>query len=407
MVMTAFAEEVTTGEVDVAAKAGGENEKVEVIITVSDHADGGQTTEKTTGEDGDVTESNLTVNYESIETVDAEGKIVSGESSYTVSNENGTYIAAGGSETSVEEKAPNAVVDVPLTSTDDPETEETENQNTAVGRPVGSLTISGDQKQNDQDGTYDYTIETVTGQGKVTITTHKITEEEKGSGTGEGFHYIHSETAPSADNDMMTDTVYPPLDAEDAAMTPGYNYVLLGNGNSSQYWPAIWFRSEDADAYDEKSGMYVFPHDGHKYTESLIYTDADGNGHYVRRNPKGIKDSDKNGKIPYRRIEGVYLDGQWVEDRETYTNYAVWSSVYQYQMMDPVTQKIFNTYCADMQTFTQDGHSYNMENVSDADYYSEEQAAMIRTVAPQRLLGHQGRHRFFGICAGADEKRCG
>ena len=98
MVMTAFAEEI-----DVATKAGGENEKVEVIITVSDHADGGQTTEKTTGEDGDVTESNLTVNYESTETVDAEGKIVSGESSYTVSNENGTYIAAGGSETSEEE----------------------------------------------------------------------------------------------------------------------------------------------------------------------------------------------------------------------------------------------------------------------------------------------------------------
>ena len=34
-----------------------------------------------------------------------------------------------------------------------------------------------------------------------------------------------------------------------------------------------------------------------------------------------------------------------------------------------------------MMTYPQDGFSYNMENVDDADYYTEEQAAMIRTVA--------------------------
>ena len=357
------------GTVEVETTAGSK-ETVDVQISV----DGSNTTVEA---DDDVTDSGLIVDYSG----SSNSETGEGSTRYSVRDWFRTYFAQGGTDTTVGTKAPGATVDVPLTSVDDPNTEEIENQNTVVGKPIGSLTISGDEKENEQDGTYDYVIETVDGQGKVTVTTNKITKEEKAHGTGEGFEYIKSETAPSADNDMITDTVYPALKAEDVELTEGYNYVLLGNGNASQFWPAIWFGSLDEANYDPETGKYTYPNDGHKYTaeQSLIYTEEDGTKHYVRRNVRGIKDK-------YRKIEGAYLNGEWIMPRDE-TNYAVWASIYQFQMLDPVTQKYISTYCADAFTFTQEGYSYNMENVEDADYYTDEQAAMIRTVA---LNGYWG-----------------
>ena len=83
-----------------------------MTIVITDNADGGKTTEITTGEEGDVTDSNLTVNYKSTETVDAEGEVISGASSYDVVNEDSTYRAEGGDKTEKRtEEAPQLLAD--------------------------------------------------------------------------------------------------------------------------------------------------------------------------------------------------------------------------------------------------------------------------------------------------------
>lgn len=64
-----------------------------------------------------------------------------------------------------------------------------------------------------------------------------------------------------------------------------------------------------------------------------------------------------------------------------------WGAIQQFILVDAETGELITTYCADRSTYAQDGFSYNIENVEDAEYYTEEQAAMIRTVAQNGYWG--------------------
>ena len=56
-------------------------------------------------------------------------------------------------------------------------------------------------------------------------------------------------------------------------------------------------------------------------------------------------------------------------------------------LVDAESGELITTYCADINTPTEDGYGYNIKNIEDADYYTEEQAAMIRTVAKNGYWG--------------------
>ena len=177
--------ETTTGQVHVETEAGS-TEKVDVTVTVdqTQNSDGTTTTQTTTEAKDFVTEKDLVVDYNGSSTTvtDPDGEVIQSntDTEYNVSNQEGTQGATGGSETSLEQVAPKVEVDVPLTDTDDPDTEEVENQNTqASDLFAGTVTeVTGDVKENEEDGEYDYTTGTVEKPGSTTVTTTDVTITE-------------------------------------------------------------------------------------------------------------------------------------------------------------------------------------------------------------------------------------
>ena len=261
-------------------------------------------------------------------------------------------------EASAEETAADTV-DVPMTSVDDPETEEIENQNTVLGDPVGTVTQEGDLPEYPGDDEYNYTESTVTQQGSITATTEEITVTETVTSGSSNMEYIASEVTPDADNDLTIESGSVLVQGI-GEVTPkdGYEYVYLGTGNLSQFFAA-----------------YLYTEPGSE-NEEPVYTDAEGNSYYNH----GTTDRAKY------YVEGLFLNGEQVEseDQAYLTNR---SGALQFVMYDPATGKFNTTYCADLMTNAELNYSYNIENLEQADYYTEEEAAMIRTVASNGYWG--------------------
>lgn len=142
---------------------GGNTETVNVNITIekTQQPDGSTQTNTTATAQDQTTGSGLSVDYndQSSRNTAPDGTTTGTESSeYQVSNADGTYGAAGGSDKTVSSQAPSVTVEVPLT------TEPVENQNTGYGDPVGTADTTGDVPAGSDDGTYDYTTDTVTQQ---------------------------------------------------------------------------------------------------------------------------------------------------------------------------------------------------------------------------------------------------
>ena len=358
MTMNVFAAEVTAGEVDVETTAGN-YETVDVTITINPNTDGGKTTDMETEPDGDTTESGLTVEFESTETVDAEGNIVRGESSYAVENSSGTYGANGGTEISTEENAPKGTVDVPLTDVDDPETEINETRNTVKGDPVGTTSVSGDTKDSLAEGEYDYTTETVVSQGSVTVTTKEISVTENVVKDGTDLDYVHGTTEANSENDLIANGYVgkESVDPAGISVKDGYTHVYLGYGNFSKFGAALVCRT-GAEG------------------EEPVFVDKNGTPYYVQ----GDHSVFENRKL---YVDDYYINGEHIDEK----SYARWDYIQQFVFVDAETGELITTYCADQKTSVQDGYSYIMENVEDADYYDAAQAEMIRSVA---LNGYWG-----------------
>ncbi|MBQ2879828.1 MAG: hypothetical protein IJE27_03955 [Anaerotignum sp.] len=87
----------------------------------------------------------------------------------------------------------------------------------------------------------------------------------------------------------------------------------------------------------------------------------------------------ENGVIVHSGGYGKVLKDQ---DGNVMVNYlAVWASTQQFVLVDKTTGEVITTYCVDISTATQDSFGYNVENLEDADYYNEEQAEKIRSIA--------------------------
>lgn len=296
---------------------------------------------------------------------------------------------------------------------------------------------TGDVKKSADDDEYKQTTTNVTP-GSVTVTTTKVEGSESFGGESE-LEFVTSQTTPSDENDLnyvngkAPDEYLPGYEGESPAPTleEGYDYLYVGSGNTSMYVPAIVF---DAPMSDEdklalygdhiESGAYVHstyhassfiswlsPEDKAKVVkvdgkyvvdEEGYVLDVDGNR--VLKNEQTTKGP--NGETYYLRrfdaigeahkVEGWYEDGQWVKefnsknDKGKYNQYvAVWGGPQQFVLVDG-DGNVITTYCADQATPTVVNFGYNMENLENASYYTEEEAAHIRSVAINGYWGTVG-----------------
>lgn len=368
--LTAFAQEAT-GTVNVETTAGN-SEAVDVTITIeSAPVEGGTNVQTTTVANGDVTESGMTVDYQGASdmTTDAGGNTTgTATTSYTAENADSTYGAQGGSELELEKVAPEVTVDVPLTESC---------SETVTGEAVGTSTTTGDTDTSD--GTYGYTTEAIVQQGQVTVTTTELTTEVLGEEETEydyetDLDYVRTEATPDEDNDLFIETASR-VDVEAAEQSPaeaaeGYGYVYLGSENSSEYFAAYLFT---APQYEGEEPLYTI----------------DGVDYYIGRadiTAEKVRTFEETGKGIHAGfvLDGLYIDGQKVSE-EQYV--MVWGAVQQFLLQNSQTGELTTTYCVDQRTFAHDGFSYNIENIEDADYYDDEAAAHIRTIAENGYWG--------------------
>lgn len=270
----------------------------------------------------------------------------------------------------------NLIIPIPETPLDNPNTPEKENQNSAVyGDPAGTVTTEGDADKSD--GEWNYTETTVTQQGKAEVTTTEIKEKTE---PGESdLEYTKSETEVIGTNDLANlsqkDSV--PEEIEKAADT-GYTYV--GIQSTSHLWPGVIF---DAPLTDEQKvelfgDRFENPEDAKNLVEKS-FTGPDGKTYYTHR-------VDNMGSS--MNVEGWYEDGEWVKPLNGTDKYlVVYSIPQQFMLMDNETGEMATVYCADQTTTAVDGIYYYIENLEDASYYTDEQAAMIRTIAQNGYWG--------------------
>ena len=220
-----------------------------------------------------------------------------------------------------------------------------------VGVP-GSV-VTGDIKQGENDPEYDQTTTTVIESGSVTVTNNGTTVTDKSDATKNEYTYMNNETEATKDNDLVNAGGA----LEDVTIEEGYSHAIAGNGLFSHFGSAFLFH--DPTYEGEKPAFY----------------DKDGTPYYLGAAPSAFESG------------GFYVDNYFHEGTvTTEKHYARWGYVQQFILMDE-DGKYVTTYCADQVTSTQDGYNYVMENVEDADYYTDAQAEKIRAIAENGYWG--------------------
>ena len=302
--------------------------------------------------------------------------------------------------------------------------DEVDGKNTVTtGDPVGTVTTNSDGSTS-----------TVQQQGSVTVETTDVQFSEVIDTENTNMEHVKSETTPTDSNDLVyagpADEMYLPgyegeVTAPEGADEDNYGYTYVGSGNTSKLVPAIVFTnplSEEekiaqygSNAYihstyyrdfyignlpEEKKALLAKDENGKYLTDEEGYI-IDINGNRVTKQEYTTVDPDGNTVYLHRfdrpfdglKVEGWYEDGEWVEELngdEKYT--AVWAGPQQFILVDD-KGNVVTTYCADFNTPTQDSYGYNVVNLEDATYYSDEEAKQIRTIAEH---GYWGTTEGFG-----------
>jgi len=354
----AMALETDLTQVDVETTAG-RMEQVDVAVRTEEilQADGTLVKLEEAAAEDFLTENGLLVDYEGTGKTDENGMLIEEQTAYTSEKDN--YTAEGGSRISTEEQTLSLTVDVPLTEGD---------SDTAEGAEAGTvLHTEGDVKTSPEDGTYDFKQTVVEKQGSTTVTTEEISATENILPKEESqtdLEYIRSETAAAGEKDLFIwvfrgNRTQLPEEGQEIETAEGFDYRYLGIGNTSQVLPSFVYTSPDPEN----------PH------EEPAYVDAEGNAYYLRG---------RNGVDMNR----VYHDGEGVAVEDGYQ--SVFTVPQQFVLVDVATGEVITTYCADADTDTVQGYNYNVENLEDADYYDDQQAAMIRTIAENGYWGTVG-----------------
>lgn len=296
---------------------------------------------------------------------------------------------------------------------------------------VASEIVDGDKKEGEDDPEY-HQITTTVVPGEVTITTTKKELTEVVDHESTDLKYVKSEATPDGTNDIihhpdgLAPEEYLP-GYEGDAVTPdlveGYDYLYVGAGNTSMLVPARVFDTplsredkiaqygndafinvglgainfdyymkwldeseRESIAYDENGNYvtdgegYILNKDGDRIVKGeRTATDPDGNTTYLHRFDNFYVNNTT-------RVEGWYEDGEWVEPINGKGYIAMWDGPQQYILVDE-EGNIITTYCADQATPTEGGFGYNIANLENAGYYSEEEAKHIRSIAANGYWG--------------------
>lgn len=317
-----------------------------------------------------VTENNMLVNYEGKATTYIEPKndvLESEETHYTSTSQDGVYKAEGGSERTVLNHAPHVSINIPLTI-DDKDTEADEGLSTAEGKATVESPVAKDPKSSAEDGIYDYTTAAIKSQGVVSVKTAGISILAAASNGANGaMTYINNTTEATGDNGLVAkkyagEVVVPnTLDIQQ-----GYEFEFVGSDKLSRYWAAQLIEDELQSAGD-----------------GPIYTSEDGKINLYSEFPKNAL-IERKFTVPriYLNFDDP-IEGPWP---------AQYDSVQQFVLADKSGNTV-TTYCADLLTPAYKGHDYIVKSIEDADYYSKENAAMIRSIA---LNGYWGTDSGFG-----------
>ena len=299
----------------------------------------------------------------------------------------------------------------------------TGDKNTVVsGDPAGTSSTV-----DTEDGHITTTVEK---QQSVTVTTNDVTFSEVVDSENTEMEYVKNETTPNGTNDLIysgdaAGEMYRPGYTGDVVVpeiADGYEYVYVGSGNTSKLVPAIVFTSPMTDeqklaqygdnAYIKKNSItYYYVGCLTEEDRSTIakdengnyVTDAEGyildvNGNRILKEELTTKDPSGNTYYLHRfdatgkghKVEGWYENGEWVSELNGSNQYtAVWAGPQQFILMD-ANGNLITTYCADSATPTQDVYGYNVENLEDATYYSEEEAKQIRSIVRNGYWGTVG-----------------
>lgn len=273
------------------------------------------------------------------------------EDTYTSVSEDGLYEASGGSDSKVTYTAPAVEIGLVL---------EAGGQNVSQSA-APEATVTGDPRESENDGIYDYT-ETSSTAGKAGVTTSAVeVSETHGDIYEDDLSYLLDVQTPDGTNNYITD-VTPLSDTNPYPFTDGYNYVVLGSDQFSQMF-AAWASAKPRTE-----------------TEAPVYEDGDFKL-YVWNKPSQFAGA---GLI----VPRLYLMDKTVEGEYP----ARWSNVEHFTLEDRNGNRL-TAYCADINTSEILGYNYNVYNLEDASYYDEDQAIMIRTVANN---GYWGTDSGFG-----------
>lgn len=418
----------TTETVDVPAKPGGE--EIEVEIAIEKEGD----SLKVEGEaKKDGIEVEVEGEFETKPTENGETELVNGSATFEAESSDGTYEAEGGYEIKTEEKAPEVEVDVSLKE---------------GGEDSKSTESKSEELEIPDAPEYDESATSVTG-GKVTVKTEEVgmenfvPKDENGNPIADNMVYYQNEVKvdypdlPMREN-FASDAEY--LEAvkkynteveqinaqrdlgEDLMSSmnnnvsdneadkdgfvfdvgEGYEFVYVGTENSSTYFPVPVFEKpltkeelKAAVAKKEAEVMAVYlKNNGYDRAKELTDQFMKKNNCYEDTSFVG-----PDGKTTYylHRVDkkvtdgsGWYEDGKWYykdsNSNQEFERSDLYSSVHQFTMVDAQGNKV-TAYCADQTTTAKDGYNYNVENLEDATYYSETEAAMIRTIAENGYWG--------------------
>ena len=406
----------TTETVDVPAKPGGE--EIEVEIAIEKEGD----SLKVEGEaKKDGIEVEVEGEFETKPTENGETELVNGSATFEAESSDGTYEAEGGYKIKTEEKAPEVEVDVSLKE---------------GGEDSKSTESKSEELEIPDAPEYDESATSVTG-GKVTVKTEEVgmenfvPKDENGNPIKDKMDYYENEVEveklakPVIDDYASVEEYNAAMNAYNAKIEEinarkdlgedvlssmnnnvsndeadkdgfifdtgnGYEFVYVGTENTSTYFPAFVFSKPFTDeelkaAIDAKRAelMAYFKGDETKVENHMqkysCYDDAefvgpDGNTYYLHRVDVSASDG-----------RGWYENGTWSTEQN---RGSLYSSAHQFTMVDAQGNKV-TAYCADQTTTAKDGYNYNVENLEDATYYSETEAAMIRTIAENGYWGQE------------------
>ena len=310
---------------------------------------------------GHETDSGMIVDYESTEKEFADESYEFSEH-YIAKDSTSFYEAEGWHEKSVSSYSPDMTIELVI-SAEDTETKE------YYGEESGTELISGDVKETDNDGVYDYTVSTVVTQSKAGIATASVyMSDAQVDITDEVMEYVHNDTVASETNDLILNQKPVVIPAQ-VEIREGYGYKYIASDQYSTYFPA-WDYNAPVASLPNEEPVYVDEETGLE-----LYAGA---SHSSLKKRKLI--------VPKLYFEDKTVEGSF---------YTRWSTIEQFTVTDINGQKI-SAYCSDLATTAEEDYCYKISNLEDADYYSEEEAAMIRAIAG---YGYWGSSSGYGSLA--------